>query len=196
MLTYDVEIWNIRTRKGRAKPHMLRWRVGTREHSKSYATKGQAEGRQTQFRAALRKREQFDTETGLPESELRALNAPTWYEHARDYVAMKWPRVAAKHRASIAESLAVVTAVLVSESRGTTPAPSLLRRALLMWAFRLVKNSDGALVSRLDSEPPPADVASALAWVAKHSLKIEEAAHPIHLRRALDALAWRLDGKP
>ncbi|WP_327190003.1 site-specific integrase [Streptomyces xinghaiensis] len=196
MLTYDVEIWNIRTRKGRPKPYMLRWRVGAREHSKSYATKGQAEGRQTQLRAALRKREQFDTETGLPESELRALNAPTWYEHARDYVVMKWPRVAAKHRASIAESLAVVTAVLLTESKGSTPDPLLMRRALLLWAFQLAKNSEGNPVPRLEAEPPPVEIGTALAWVAKHSLPIEEAARPMHLRQALDALARRLDGRP
>ncbi|KNE79657.1 MULTISPECIES: tyrosine-type recombinase/integrase [Streptomyces] len=196
MLTYDVEIWNIRTRKSRPKPYMLRWRVGTREHSKSYVTKGQAEGRQTQLRAALRKREQFDTETGFPESELRALNAPTWYEHARDYVVMKWPRVAAKHRASIAESLAVVTAVLVSESKGSTPDPLLLRRALLLWAFRLAKDSEGNPVPRLETETPPAEIETALAWVTKHSLPIEEAARPMHLRQALDALARRLDGRP
>lgn len=66
MLTFDVEIWNIRIRKDRRKAYMLRWRVGSEEHSKSYLTKPQAEGRQTDLRAALRKREQFDTESVFP----------------------------------------------------------------------------------------------------------------------------------
>ncbi|MFG3495961.1 tyrosine-type recombinase/integrase [Streptomyces sp. NPDC047928] len=196
MLTFDVEVWNIRTRKNRPKPHMLRWRVGSTEHSKSYATKGQAEGRQTELRAALRKREQFDTETGLPESELRALNAPTWYEHARQYVLMKWPRVAAKHRASIAESLAIVTATLVSDSRDTVPDARLIRRALQAWVFRLVRTGDdGSMAARLDTETPPPEVDAVLTWVAQRSLKMQEAARPIHIRRALDALSRKLNGE-
>ncbi|MEV8419949.1 tyrosine-type recombinase/integrase [Streptomyces niveus] len=195
MLTYDVEIWNIRTRKDRRKPHMLRWRVGAKEHSKSYLTKAQAEGRQTELRAALRKREQFDTESGLPGSELLALNSPTWYDHSRAYVLMKWPKIAAKHRASIAESLAGIAPILVTSTKGA-PAPSLLRHALSAWAFRMVRNEQGELASLADITPPPADVATALAWLKKHSMKVEEAAHPANLRRALDALSLKLNGQP
>jgi hypothetical protein len=65
----------------------------------------------------VRRGEQFDTETGLPASELRELNSPTWYAHACAYVRMKWPRIAAKHRASIAEMLITVTPILVTDSR-------------------------------------------------------------------------------
>ena len=194
MLSYDVEIWNIRIRKERRKAYMLRWRVGAEEFSKSYLTKTQAEGRQTDLRAALRDHQRFDTETGLPESELRALKAPSWYDHARAYALMKWPQVAAKHRASIAESLAVVTPVLVSSTRGA-PNRRILRRALQEWAFKMIRTDEGKTEPRLDHEEPPAEIAAALKWLSDKSLKVEEAAQAAHLRPALDAISLKLNGR-
>lgn len=194
MLTYDVKFWDIRTRKGRAKPHMVRWVVGGREHSKSFRLWEQADGRRSELLAALRKREQFDTETGLPAGELLARNTPTWFEHAKAYVLMKWPDTSAKHRASIAEALAIVTPVLVDTTRGT-PDPKVMRQALYAWTFRLCKNDEGKWVSRLEVERPPADVVAALSWLSKRSLVITEAAKPDHLRAALRALALKLNGE-
>src|ERR1700741_1870475 len=109
MLTYDVDFWSIRKRSGRPKPWELRWRVGEQSHSRSFKLKTQAEGRQSQLMAALRDRQRFDEETGFPEGELMARTSPPWYDPATAYVLMKWPRAAAKHRAGIAEALAVVT---------------------------------------------------------------------------------------
>ncbi|MCH6161554.1 tyrosine-type recombinase/integrase [Streptomyces marispadix] len=195
MLTYDVDVWSIRNRKGRPKPFELRWRVGSRPHSRSFKLKAQADGRRSELMTALRNREQFDEETGLPASELANLNTPTWYEHATAYVLMKWPKAAAKHRAGIAEALAVVTPVFVSSSRGA-PDPKVMRTALYAWAFRAVPGQDGKPATRADVETPPDAVADALAWVGKHSLKVTEAASPEKIRAALDALSVRLDGKP
>ncbi|OAH15048.1 hypothetical protein [Streptomyces jeddahensis] len=48
-----------------------------------------------------------------------ARTSPSWYEHSIAYVLTKWPRAAAKHRASIAESLAVVTPTFVTTKRAT-----------------------------------------------------------------------------
>jgi integrase len=195
MLTYDVNVWSIRNRKGRPKPFELRWRVGSRPHSRSFKLKAQADGRRAELMTALRNREQFDEETGLPASELANLNTPTWYEHATAYVLMKWPKAAAKHRASIAEALAVVTPVLVSSSRAA-PDPKLVRTALYAWAFRAVPGQDGKPVTRGEVETPPDELADALSWVSKNSLKVTEAASPEKLRAALDALSLKLDGKP
>ncbi|MGR8009626.1 tyrosine-type recombinase/integrase [Streptomyces hypolithicus] len=195
MLTYDVDIWSIRARKGRPKPFELRWRVGSRPHSKSYKLKAQADGRRSELLTALRNRQQFDEETGLPADELAALNTPTWFEHAKAYVLMKWPKAAAKHRASIAEALAAVTPSFVSSSRGA-PDPKVLRQALYAWAFRAVRRDDGSLASRAEVEEPSTDIAAALDWIGKHSLKVTEAARPDRLRVALDALSLKLNGKP
>ncbi|MFE7807600.1 tyrosine-type recombinase/integrase [Streptomyces sp. NPDC057430] len=195
MLTYDVDIWSIRQRKGRPKPFELRWRVGERPHSRSFKLKAQADGRRSELMAALRDRQQFDEDTGLPASELEALNTPTWYEHAKAYAVMKWPKAAAKHRASIAEALATVTPAFVATTRGM-PEPEVLRGALYSWAFRAAQADDGTFVSRADVDEPPAEVQSALTWLAKHSLKVTDAAKPDRMRAALDALSQRLDGKP
>lgn len=194
-MTFDVEIWSIRERKGRAKPFELRWRTATRPHSKSYKTKAQADGRRAQLLTALRKREQFDVDTGLPGSEVEALNSPTWYEHATAYALMKWPKAAAKHRAGISEGLTVITPALVSTSRGA-PDPSVLRKALHTWAFRMVRTPEGRLIPRTEAELPPDDVARALTWLSKHSLKVTDAAQPEHLRKALEAMSLKLNGEP
>ncbi|MEU6959960.1 tyrosine-type recombinase/integrase [Streptomyces chrestomyceticus] len=193
MLTFDVEFWSIRSRKGRRKPFELRWRVGTQPHSKSYKTYTQADGRRAELLAALQGRQQFDEETGLPAAELEALNCPTWYDHAVAYALMKWPKAAAKQRANIAESLAGATPAFVS-TRRAMPDSRVMRHALHSWAFRAIRTSDGTLVSRAAAEEPPADVAAALTWLAKHSLRVTEAANPVHLRAALDALSLKLDG--
>ncbi|MFD7226925.1 hypothetical protein [Streptomyces sp. NPDC059881] len=94
MLTYDVDIWSIRQRKGRPKPYELRWRVGSRPHSRSFKLKPQADGRRSELLAAPRNREQFDEQSGLPVSESEALTTPTWFEHATAYMLMKWPKAA------------------------------------------------------------------------------------------------------
>ncbi|WP_256103714.1 site-specific integrase [Streptomyces sp. ODS05-4] len=195
MLTFDVVIWSIRQRKGRPKPWELRWRVGIEGHSKSFALKPQADGRRSQLMAALREGQEFDEETGLPAKELAALNSPTWFEHAKAYVLMKWPKAAAKHRASIAEALATVTPALVDTTRGV-PDAKVLRTALYAWAFRAVARKGQPLACRYEVEEPPAAVAAALAWIGEHSLRVTEVAKAEKLRAALDRLAVKLDGTP
>lgn len=194
MLTYDVDIWSIRKRAGRPKPFELRWRVGRRPHSRSFKLKTQADGRRSELMTALREREQFDEETGLPAHELAALNSPTWYEHATAYALMKWPRAAAKHRASIAESLAVVVPALVTTNRGA-PKAKTLRAALYQWAFRAVPGPDGELVARHVVDEPPEEIRAALSWLSEHSAQVSTLENPELLRPALDALSRRLDGR-
>ncbi|MEK8144117.1 hypothetical protein NKH18_26450 [Streptomyces sp. M10(2022)] len=76
MLTYDVKIWGIRKRPDRSAAYQLRWRVDVQPFSKSYKIKAQADGRRSELMAALRNREQFDTENGLPASEVIAAQSP------------------------------------------------------------------------------------------------------------------------
>lgn len=194
MLTYDVDFWSIRERAGRRKPFELRWIVGHRTHSRSFRTFTQADGRRSELMDALRNREQFDVETGLPVSELAALSSPTVFEAATDYVLMKWPKHAAKHRASIAEALAVAVPVLVDGRRGA-PSGAVLRRALYLWAFRAVRTENGELVPRPKAEEPPGDIAAALDWLSKHSLKVSDLSEPTRFRPALDAVGLLLNGK-
>ncbi|MEV7427097.1 site-specific integrase [Streptomyces sp. NPDC091212] len=195
MLTFDVRMFAIEVRPDRRKPFRVRWRVGTRKHSESYVLKGQADGRRSELMAALQRGEQFDTEEGLPASELRVLDSITWYQHAQDYARMKWPRAAAKHRASIADALATVTPKLIATGVRGYPKPLVLRAALYAWAFRLVRNEDGELVPRSMVETPPTEITQALAWITKNSLPITEASKPEHVRKALGAISVKLNGK-
>lgn len=194
MLTYDVQIWGIRRRANRAAAYQLRWRVGPRPFSKSYKIKAQADGRRTELLTALRNREQFCTDTGLPASEVLAAQSVTWYTHAREYAGMKWPASSAKHRAGIADALATVTPHLVKDRRGA-PALRVLRTALYSWVFRFVVNEAGERVPRIDAEEAPDDIVAALDWISRKSVDITALNTPAVLRSALDALALKLDGK-
>lgn len=185
-LTYDVRIYAIETRKGRPKPYRLRWLVGQHRHSKSYAIKSQADGRRSELMSALRRGEQFDEQTGLPASELRAkLASITWYEHTRSYIDRKWASAPAKSRKNYADALATITPALVTSTAGQ-PSPETLRRALYGWAYNRNRWN----------EEPPRDVDRALRWLAEHSLPILELENPEVIRRALDALSRKLDGTP
>ncbi|MER6843096.1 tyrosine-type recombinase/integrase [Streptomyces platensis] len=185
MLTFDFKIYAIRERPQYPKPFQLRWKVGQKPHAQSFVTRTLADGRRAQLMAAAQRGEQFDVETGLPQSELRAQEPQiTWFEHATDYAEMKWQRSSAKNRATRADALAVVTSALVKDHKGA-PKPAVLRRALSGRAF----NASG----RLDE--PPQHIAAALEWIAKKSLPMSQLGRSETVRAALNALSTRLDGK-
>ncbi|MEV3871014.1 site-specific integrase [Streptomyces sp. NPDC049906] len=183
-LTYDVRVYSIETRKDRPKPYRLHWRVGDQKHSKSYTLHAQADGRRSELMAAARKGEQFDTDTGLPVSEVRALRGSvTWYQHTRAYIERKWATAPAKSRKNYADALATITPALLKSAKGR-PDDTVLRTALYGWAYN--KNRW--------SLTPPAEIATALAWVEKNSLPVSDLEEAKTVRAALDALGRKLDG--
>ena len=107
----------------------------------------------------------------------------SWLEHAAAYAAMKWPLAAACTRAGIADALATITPALLTPGRGRPPA-AVLRTALYGHAFN---------PARAGTDPGPPATA-ALAWARHHCLPLTALADPAVTRRALDALALRLDG--
>lgn len=185
-LTYDVRLYAIEVRKERPKPYRVRWLVGERKHSKSYQLKAQADGRRSELMSAVRRGDQFDEETGLPFTELRAKRGSvTWYEHTRAYVDRKWSQAPAKSRKNYADALATITPALVKTKAGM-PDTGLLRRALYGWAYNR---------NRWE-ETPPEDVVQALRWMAKNSMPVSALEAPATVRLALDALSLKLDGTP
>lgn len=116
----------------------------------------------------------------------RELNSRTRYEHAVAFVDMKWPHAAGKQRLSIADALATVTPSLLSTDRGR-PSDKDIRRALYSWAFNKKRRDVGS---------PPADLAPIVQWLASNTVKHVELAEAARIRKALDLLAIRLDGKP
>ena len=184
MSAFDVRIHAIRRRPDRRRPFEVRWHAGGRARSRSFITRGLADSYRAELIRAARKGLDFSPGTGEPAS-WAAPEAATlsWLEHAAAYAAMKWPLAAACTRAGIADALATITPALFTPRRGGPPA-AVLRAALYGHAFN---------PARASADPgPPA--AAALAWASDHSLPVTALADPAVTRRALEALALRLDG--
>lgn len=182
--TYNVRIWAVRQRKDRGQSSAeLRWKVGDTPHSQTFATKTLADSRRAQLLTAVNAGEPFDEATGIPMRELRQRNDVSWYQHARDYIEMKWPTSPAKTRTTLADAMATATPALVSSWRGM-PSAQDLRHALYSWAFNLNRWSDD----------PPAEVTRVLAWVERNALPVSALDDPLVIRKVLTAFTQRLDG--
>jgi integrase len=179
-LSYDVRIWSVRRYVGKKKTtYTIRWTVSGKTFPETFTTKGLADAFRARLITATKSGEAFDTETGLPVSwERIGKKVPTWYEHAIMFVDLKWPRLAPKSRAALADSLATVTAALTTTDRGKPDAKT-LRGALANWAFN---------TSARNLAAPSAKYAAAVAWVERNSLPIDKVADSATCRAALDAL--------
>jgi len=107
------------------------------------------------------------------------------YELACKYVDHKWPRSATKTRKTTAEALTAALPLLFTSQRGR-PDGLLVRTALRRWAFNT--NSRGA-------EGMPDDVRAALSWIERNARPAAELSDPAVLRRVLDGMTLRLDGR-
>ncbi|MFB1044263.1 integrase [Streptomyces chrestomyceticus] len=184
-MSYNVRVWDIRERTDRRKPYMVRWTVNGREKSESFMTFGLADSRRSKLVTAARDGEPFDEHTGLPASELRSIKQrTTWYDLAHEYLDQRWERTPGNTRRTLADAFATITPALVLPNV-TYPEPRVLRRALYSWAFN--KNA-------WDQEPAD-EWRKALDWMRRHSLPVSALTEADVLRRALDALCRKLDGK-
>ncbi|MCX4576819.1 site-specific integrase [Streptomyces sp. NBC_01571] len=182
--TYNVRIWSVRQRKDRGQSSAeLRWKTGETPHSQTFSTKTLAEGRRAELLRVAHAGAPFDETTGLPLAELRRQNDVSWYQHAREYIEMKWQHSPGSTRRTLAEAMASVTPALVTDSKGMADNRT-VRTALYGWAFN---------VSRHSEEPPP-EVAQVLAWFERKSLATSALADRMQVRAALDALTRKLDG--
>lgn len=185
-LSYRVRFWDIRERPDRRTPFQVRWTVGSREKSESFTTKRLAESRRSKLMTLAREGEPFDEQTGLPVSELRAIKQRvTWYQHARDYIELKWDSTPGNTRRTLADALATVTPALTTPG-AVYPEPRVLRRALYSWAFN--KNAW--------NEAPLEEWQHALSWIERCSLPVGTLEDTLVVRRALDVLKLQLDGQP
>ncbi|MEV5571118.1 tyrosine-type recombinase/integrase [Spirillospora sp. NPDC052269] len=185
MKSFKVRFWAIKIAKNRRRPYGVRWVVENEEKSEWFVTRALADSYRSELMQAARRGEAFDTETGLPESKLKARESGTWYEHTRKFVAMRWKGSPGKTRSTIGDCLAVATAALVKDRKGA-PDPAILHRALATWAFNM---------TRTETKTPPDEIAAALAWLEKKSVQLSTVGEPAPLRTALDALTRCLDGR-
>ncbi|MFI1384258.1 tyrosine-type recombinase/integrase [Embleya sp. NPDC020886] len=185
--SFDVRIWAVRNRNGR-KTAEVRWRVGAEEFGSTHANKTMADGRRADLIAAINRGEPFDAESGLPMSEVRAIEAArtevTWYAHARDFIEMKWPRSSAKRRMGLVVGLSTATVALTAKD-APSPDPKQLYQVLYLWGFN---------VHRWKQEPP-AEAREMLAWVEANSLPVRSLERADSVRAVLGAMSVRLDGK-
>jgi len=97
---------------------------------------------------------------------------------------MKWPRAAAKTRAGIADTLATVTPMMLTSDRGR-PRADVLRKAMTGWAFNKKRREDAK----------PRDIVQALKWLDTNTALVSVLDDVANLRKALDALSLKMDGK-
>lgn len=180
----DVRVYKV-AKVDRRKPYYLRWKVGGKMFGLAFERGAMADTYRSRLVAATKDGEPFDMETGEPASWSRNNpdKGPTWYQHAVDYLEMKWPQAAANSRTGIAEALAVVTAALVNDKPGR-PTDDAVRHALYAWAFNAIaRKSD-----------PADDVAVAIRWIEGASVPLRELEKATTARTGLEALARLTDG--
>ncbi len=169
--------------KGSARTtYQVRWSVAARERTKTFQTRKLAESFRSKLTTATREGVAFDPRSGLPEPDARQLSSVSWYEHAREFVAMKWPGAAPRSRRSIAEALATVTPVLTREGRGR-PSDAELRRVLYQWSFARGADAD-------------AETLAGHEWLTANSLSLIDLQDASVVRQSLDTIAVTLDGRP
>ncbi len=185
MKSYDVKFWAIRPGKARRKrTYEVRWKVAHSPCSRTLGNKAQAENFLSELRRAARHGEAFDTENGLPDSMLKAKQAPSWYTFCLAYLDMKWPHAAPKTRDSTTDALAAIIPAVVSEDR-----PGWLD-AMDLW--RALRHHALPPPARDLAQPP--HIAAALRWLGKASLPVCEVGKPRHARAVLDAISILLNG--
>jgi integrase len=196
--SYEVRLWSVRkvtsrtgvtSRSGTAKGrptarYEIRWVVEKKTRSKTFTTRALAESHRSDLMSALNRGEPFDIETGLPVSMLPDERDTTWWEWAIEYTDLKWPTLAPTSRRSIAEALTTATMALLDTEKNRPPAKK-LRSAMKRWAF---------VTPRRKAGPPPTDIADAVTWLSRHTVKLARLEDTRLARRVLDALALSLDG--
>ncbi|RKN09396.1 tyrosine-type recombinase/integrase [Streptomyces radicis] len=187
MKTTDVRVWGIRQdARSKKASYQVRWRVSTATFPQTFRTKALADSFRSKLIRAMRDGEEFDTETGLPDSLAEKPPSLTWYAFALKYLAMKWPHAASNTRDGMNEALAQVTMAFLDGLSGR-PDERLLRTALRRWAF--------VLPGPTDREVPP-EIGNALDWVARASRPLGDLAKPPEMLAVLNALKLKLDGTP
>src|ERR1700691_5511980 len=115
--------WKIGKARSKSRPHMVRWVVAGEVFTETFASFALADGFRSELIQAINKGEEFDVATGLPPSQLPVSEPDpesqlSWLQFCTDYLKARWGEVAAKTRASIADSLATVTPVMVDDGPG------------------------------------------------------------------------------
>ncbi|MCF6467442.1 site-specific integrase [Nonomuraea sp. MG754425] len=182
--SYKVKFWKIKRNASSKKPsYVVRWTVDGKECSSTFGGSQLAENFLSDLRQAAKNGEWFDTETGLPQSMLKAKNSRTWLALARAYMKAHWPHLAPTSRSNTMETLVAVTLVLTADRKGR-PDTAVLRYVLRKHVF----------LPEERQPHPDVQATTALRWLEAASLPVTELTEARHVRAALDAVALCQDG--
>ena len=178
---YDTEVY-----KGKRKTtYTVRWSVNGNRRGRSFETRALAESFRATLRVAANNGEPFDSDTGLPVSQIAPAAELTWYEFALQYIDAKWPRISANNRKNTAKALTKATLALLRAELPDRFDPVEVRRALREYAFNKL---------RRDEAPP--ELRTILSWIGRNSLPMTAWEDTRHLDAVLRALDTLLDGTP
>ncbi|MEV7500052.1 hypothetical protein [Streptomyces sp. NPDC093018] len=190
----DVRLWKVTKVDRKARPYQLRWVVGGKVSSATFATSALAESRRSELRQAMRRGEAFEISSGQPESEVRAAAEAAeaaaaeetlrWFEFCRKYVAGRWRTSAAKTREGMADGLAAVSLAMVKRGDGV-PSDEQLR---LAFRWGIVPANAG--------EDPPAELKAAYDWLTTADRPVVDAADAEVFEDVLYRIGYKLDGTP
>nr|WP_203730518.1 tyrosine-type recombinase/integrase [Streptomyces sp. SID12501] len=183
-------MWKVTRVDRKARPYQLRWVVGGKVNSATFATSALAESRRSELRQAMRRGEAFEISSGQPESEVRAAATAAeaepslrWFEFCRKYLAGRWRMSAAKTREGMADGLAAVALAMVK--REGAPDDTHLR---LAFRWGTVPANAG--------DDPPAELKAAYEWLTTEDRPVADLADAGVFEDVLYRLSYRLDGTP
>ncbi|WP_460069519.1 tyrosine-type recombinase/integrase [Streptomyces sp. YKOK-I1] len=190
----DIRLWKVTKVDRKARPYQLRWVVGGKVSSATFATSALAESRRSELRQAMRRGEAFEISSGQPESEVRAAAEAAeaaaaqetlrWFEFCRKYVAGRWRTSAAKTREGMADGLAAVSLAMVKRGDGIPPDEQL--RLAFRWG----------IVPANAAEDPPAELKAAYDWLTTADRPILDVTDAEVFEDVLYRIAYKLDGTP
>lgn len=184
--SYDVKLYKIRIREGRANPYNVRWKVDGESFTRVFRTMGLAKGFYGRLNTAMQEGEAFEIETGLPvrmaraEREKTSGTTPTltFLDLAIEYTDYKWSRLSANGRRSIAEGLRDIALFMLPRPPEWLGVDG-LSHALWRWAFNSgARNRDNAPI-----EP-------AVRWLQETTRPATDLEDLETIRQLLDALTW------
>ncbi|MET7338960.1 tyrosine-type recombinase/integrase [Nonomuraea sp. NPDC005650] len=185
--TYYVQLGQIQQRTNRGTPaYIARWRVASKDRSKTFRTRGLASAFMSDLRQAVKAGEEFDIATGLPVSMLAQKTAgPSFLEFAQAYVLRRWNTLAARTRETEAYALLTLIPALVADAPRPPTAEEL--REVLRTHVLLPENRRTSLST---------SQAAALSWLERASIPMSSLREANILRTALDAISVTFAGVP
>ncbi|GGS45147.1 site-specific integrase [Streptomyces griseoviridis] len=186
--TFDVRVYGIERReRANGYTYKVVWKVGSKKHSKTYATKVLADARRSALLTAAKSGEPFSLDSGLPISHASKAAETNWYDFALEYVDKVWPRASGNSRKNIAKAMTATTVALLRSQPKQFDAVK-VRTALREWAFNTKRRTN-------PHEPIPDGVQVILDWVQRNTLPMSAWEKAEKVDAVVAALSTLLDGR-